>query len=122
MIWLEIISVRTAGAADTSRALQLCGQIHQTMTTDRPEQVMVFCSALYDTDFSIHLRWGADPGPGGKSALGLEMSSALSDFGLVNHTIWTERMEWFAGRHPSRRNPGKRTRKGARPNGAVYLV
>lgn len=101
MTWLEIISVRTAGATETVEALDLCRQICRSVAADQPVRVTIYSSTLYATDFSVHLRWEIDPG--GKSVLGNQVSSTLSDFGLINHTLWASRDEYARRRHGSAR-------------------
>jgi hypothetical protein len=97
MIWLEIISIRTAGAIETERIFEICGQCCQCNPTGQLLKLIVYRSARYETDISIHLHWKSDPGPG--SILGLEVISALDDLGLISHTSWVKQEEFIAGVH-----------------------
>lgn len=90
MIWLEIISVRTASYEETQAALDVCQNIRPQGSARRPMEVRVYSSASYETDLSVHIRWKSDWRRLGKTPFGLELSSALSNLGLVNHTFWME--------------------------------
>ncbi len=90
MIRLEIISVRTAGKAEALSVLELCRQICPPRMDGRLVTMKVYCSTGYETDISIHIYWNSDSGRHGKSPFGLEVTQVLSDFGLINHTLWME--------------------------------
>lgn len=90
MIWLEIINVRTAGYEDTLAALDLCRRIRPHCSNVMPIELRVYKSAGCETDLSVHIRWNLEGKQPGKSPLGLEVGSAFSDLGFVNHTIWSE--------------------------------
>ena len=91
MIWLEMISVRTAGIIEAGKVFEICRQTFQSIADKDLLKLTVFCNARYATDISIHLQWKSDHGS--ESILGREMSSALGDLGLVNHSLWIEQEE-----------------------------
>lgn len=95
MIWLEIISIRTAGIIETGKVFEICRHMFQSIADEKLLKWTVFCSAKYATDISIHLQWKSESGSG--SILGGEMTSALSDFGLINHTVWIEQEKFVTG-------------------------
>lgn len=91
MICLEIISVRTATCEEAMTALELCQSIRSSNPSAGPGlDLKVYCSVSYETDLSVHIRWEASGGRQDKSTLGLELVSAFSSLGLVNHTVWRE--------------------------------
>lgn len=90
MIWLEIISVRTAGHEEALAALDLCRSIRPRSSTGKLIELRVYSSASYDTDFSVHIRWELKGRQQGKTPFGLELGSALRNLGFVNHTLWME--------------------------------
>ena len=90
MIWLEVISVRTSTYEETMTALDRCRSIQRCCSTGQPLDLRVYCSASYESDLSVHIRWDAGGGRHGKSPLGMELNSAFSSLGLVNHTVWME--------------------------------
>jgi hypothetical protein len=95
MIWLEMISIRTAGTTETEKVLEICRECLRPFSARGPLTMKVYCSAKYKTDISIHFQWKSDPGPG--SILGMEVISALKELGLVNHTLWIERGKFITG-------------------------
>lgn len=90
MVWLEIISIRTATYRETLAALDLCRRIRPRDSAGPPLELRVYCSVGYSSDLSVHIRWDSKGGQHGKSPFGLELSSALSHLGFVNHAIWME--------------------------------
>lgn len=89
MIWLEMISIRTAGSLESNRVFEICRQCCQSVSAGELLRMAVYSSARYESDISIHLQWRSDPGA--RSILGEEIISALSDLGLISHTFWIER-------------------------------
>ncbi|MGA2405004.1 MAG: hypothetical protein ABSG91_25450 [Syntrophobacteraceae bacterium] len=88
MIWLEMISIRTAGVIEAAKVFDICRQSFQSIAVEKLLKLTVYCNAKYTTDISIHLQWKSDPGP--RSILGSHVSSALGDLGLISHTLWIE--------------------------------
>ncbi|MFZ2447431.1 MAG: hypothetical protein WAW37_13830 [Syntrophobacteraceae bacterium] len=95
MVWLEMISIRTAGTIETGRVFDICRDCRQSVASGELLQMIVYFSARYETDISIHLQWKSEPGPG--SILGLGMISAMRNLGLISHTVWVEREELITG-------------------------
>jgi len=91
MIWLETISIRTAGIIEAGKVFEICRQMFQSIADDKLLKLTVFCNARYATDISIHLQWKSDSGSG--SILGRELSSVLEDLGLISHALWIEQEE-----------------------------
>jgi hypothetical protein len=94
MIWLEIISIRTAGIIEAGKVCEICRQMLQFIADEKLLKLTVFCNAKYSTDISIHLQWKYEYGSW--SILGKEIASALGDLGLVSHTLWIEHEEMIA--------------------------
>ncbi len=86
--WLEIISVRAAGNGEIERALELCRQIAIERTCGSPAEPILYRSAEYATDLSMHIHWRAETERPIKSAFGEQVAWVLSDFGIINHTLW----------------------------------
>jgi hypothetical protein len=95
MIWLETISIRTAGVIEAGRVFETCRQIFRSLAVETLLKLTVFCNARYTTDISIHLQWKSDPGSG--SVLGNEVSTALAGLGLISRALWVEQEEIFNG-------------------------
>jgi len=94
MKWVEIISLRSATNIDTQFVNELLKGISESdSATDTPEhlvEIRAYHHPIVETDLSIHIYWESEPGSQDKSPLGLRFSSALSDLGLLNHSVWVE--------------------------------
>lgn len=88
MVWLEMISIRTAGMIETGKVFDICREILLLAAFEKLLKLTVYSNARYATDISIHLQWKSYPGR--ESAVGREVCAALKALGLVNHTLWIE--------------------------------
>jgi hypothetical protein len=52
--------------------------------------VRVYGHGSVESDVSLHLHWESDRPEGSGSALGRQLSGALEEFGLVDHSVWIE--------------------------------
>jgi hypothetical protein len=95
MSWLEIISIRTAGTIEIGKVLDICRQCCQCAGAGELLKIIVYRSAQYETDVSIHLHWQSDPGPECRSILGREVRAALGDLGLICHSVWVEQEKFI---------------------------
>ena len=77
---LEIIHLRLAGDCRS----KLVEEIRQSLGVARAR---IFRHATIDGDLSIHL---LGEGDAHHSELGVRLSAALRDYGLVDHAIWLE--------------------------------
>ncbi|MCE5333259.1 MAG: hypothetical protein LLG06_01580 [Desulfobacteraceae bacterium] len=97
MVWLEMVSIRMSGSAEMDKAFEICRQCLASVAGGELLRVVVYGSTRYSTDITIHFEWKSNPGPEGRSILGREVSTALSDLGLINHTGWVELEKYVAG-------------------------
>jgi len=88
MKWIEIIRLRSAeNASEPLKAfLPTMGR------NGRPGllEARIYRHALWETDWSLHLLWESEKPEKSGSTLGLRLSQALKEFGLVDHSIWIE--------------------------------
>lgn len=90
MKWAEVIVLRAAGSnreALESKLRKLIGDVEKEK---KREAIKVYSRVLIDTDFCIRITHSSNQIKNGGSKLGLRIVSALKEFGLVNHSIWTE--------------------------------
>ena len=90
MKWLEIIELRAVGRNQDSLESQLQELIDEVNLKTTREAVKAYCHARIDNDFSVHIFHETEIVEEGGSQLGLHLTSALREFGLVNHSIWIE--------------------------------
>ena len=90
MKWLEIIELRSV---DSNRELlesQLQKLINEVDRETKKQAIKTYSRVMIDTDFSIHLFHDSKKIENSGSPLGLNLVTALKEFGLVNHSVWIE--------------------------------
>ena len=87
---LEVITLRSTRNIPKSVISQLLRQIEKADPAERPEGIRIYHHLGVDSDLSIHVHWNSEAGRERKSPLGLMLSHALRDFGLLNHSVWIE--------------------------------
>jgi hypothetical protein len=108
--WVEIISLRCSSNVDTRFVDELLREVSESDSpTNAPHlvEIRIYHHSVVETDFSIHIYWQSAPGTQDKSPLGLRLSSALRNLGLLNHSVWAETtaLEFPPGNgHASSRN------------------
>jgi len=88
MKWIEIIKVRSAGRDSES----LKAYLSAIAKSDQRglAEIRIYRHAAWETDWSLHLHWESEWVEQNESALGLRLSEALQEFGLVHHSTWIE--------------------------------
>ncbi len=90
MKWLETIELRSVDCNRELLELQLQELTNEVDKEAKKQAIKVYSRVMIDTDFSIHLLHDSKKVENSGSQLGLLLSSALKEFGLVNHGIWIE--------------------------------
>jgi hypothetical protein len=88
MIWIEVISLRTASKHGVELEAKLQSIIDEIKSAQTVKSVRVYSRVKLDTDYCIHLHHDSDEARTEGSTLGVYLTEALKDFGLVNHSIW----------------------------------
>ncbi len=91
MKWLEIIELRSADCDRGSLESQLQKLIYEVDRETKKQTIKAYSRVMIDTDFSIHLFHDSPDVENNGSSLGLRLTSALKEFGLVNHSVWIEK-------------------------------
>ena len=90
MKWVEIITLRSPARIDTQFVDELVGQVDKSGTPKHLVEIRIYHHSVVETDLSIHLYWESESGSQHKSPLGLRVSYALKNMGLLNHSVWVE--------------------------------
>lgn len=90
MKWLEIIELRSMDADREQLELELHKLIDEVDAQSKKQAIKVYIRFMLDTDFNIHLLHDSKKVENSGSQLGLRITSALKEIGLVNHHIWVE--------------------------------
>jgi hypothetical protein len=88
MKWIEIIKLRSVGKAPEPLRtyLSVIAKNAQPGLTE----MRIYRHAAWETDWSLHLHWESEEPEKDGSELGLRLSQALEEFGLIDHSTWTE--------------------------------
>ncbi len=90
MSWQEVIHIRTT-ARDTKQLLIIVQHlVDEAKKEGSCKEIKMYRRALVDTDLSILLYHDSSKVGKNGSPLGLRMAAALKEFGMVNHTAWSE--------------------------------
>lgn len=92
MKWLEIIELRSVGSNRELLKRQLKALIDEAHKKAEQQAIKVYNHVAIDTDFSIHLLYDSVKADINGSPLGLQLVSTLKEFGLVNHSVWIEKL------------------------------
>lgn len=88
MKWIEIIKLRNAGEVPESLKVLLSGLLKNGPSG--LAEARLYRHASWETDWTMHLHWETEQPEKNGSALGLHLSQALKEFGLIDHSIWIE--------------------------------
>jgi hypothetical protein len=90
MKWLEIIELRSVGKNREFLERELKNLIEELEKETERRAIKVYNRVAIDSDFSIHLFHDSINADINGSPLGLHLVSTLKEFGLINHSVWTE--------------------------------
>jgi hypothetical protein len=94
MRWVEIITLRSPMNINRQFVDELLKEVRESdSSTDTPKHLVgikIYRHSVVESDLSIHIYWKSESGSRHKSALGLRLSHALRNLGLLNHSLWVE--------------------------------
>ena len=90
MKWLEIIELRTVNSDRELLESHLQELIQQVDKETQMQTIKTYRRVMIETDVSFHLFHDSPNVERNGSPLGLRLASSLKEFGLVNHSVWTE--------------------------------
>ena len=90
MKWVEIITLRSPTRINAQFVDELLKQVDKADIPKHLVEIRIYHHSVVETDLSIHIYWRSEPGSQNKSPLGLKLSYALRNLGLLNHSVWVE--------------------------------
>ena len=90
MKWLEIVTLQVAGNNREIVQRKIAGLMDDMDSNSGIEKVNVYRRAMTGNDVSVHLQWESESVSPQGSALGLCLCSALAQYGLLSHEVWTD--------------------------------
>lgn len=88
MDWIEIIQLRSSTRKDCDAAVAAFRELSSPDGESSVENVILLRNPVLDTDIEIFICWRGDVPESGKSGLGLQLASAFSEYGRINHSAW----------------------------------
>jgi hypothetical protein len=85
---IEMIRLRASGRNDRVQALKVCQQIIRSNSSEQPVYTSLLTNTTLDTDLCICICWNKGHDRYKESLLGQQIEKGLSDFGLLNHSLW----------------------------------
>lgn len=93
MKFLEIIQIRSHSGRPDDLLPMLKRFYREVDGQDGLIGLNIYSHLQLKGDLSLHLVWERDAAILRGSPLGLRLSQALKDYGLINHNIWKEEVE-----------------------------
>ena len=90
MKWLEMIELRSVECHRELLESQLQQLMHDMNKETDAQAIKIYRRIMLETDLSIHLFHNSKNVERNGSSLGLRLASSLKEFGVVNHSVWTE--------------------------------
>jgi len=90
MKWVEIITLRSPSKINTQFVDELLKEAGRSDAQKHLEEIKMYLHSVVETDLSIHIYWNSERGSQQKTPLGLKLSYALKNLGLLNHSVWVE--------------------------------
>jgi hypothetical protein len=87
---MEIIEIRSLTKKKEELEEQLYNFCEEMKCEYSAKSIQIFVKANLDTDFVILLHNDSITIRKGGSHIGKRLTSALGDYGMINHTVWNE--------------------------------
>ena len=88
MDWIEIIQLKSFTCQDGDSAEAAFQQLFAPLSDASLREIDLYRSPHLENDLCILINWHGNVPPTGKSGLGLQLASAFSEFGYIDHSIW----------------------------------
>ena len=88
MNWIEIIQLKSFTGKDRDSAVAAFEQLSGPLSYAGLREIDLFRSPNLENELSILIDWYGDVPRNGKSQLGLQLASAFSEFGYIDHSGW----------------------------------
>ena len=93
MVWLEIIEIRAAEGQREIIESQLQNLINEFNQEANIQKIKIYWNLMLESDLSIHLFHKSPVSESGCSSVCTRLVSSLKNYGLVNHTVWFEKLK-----------------------------
>ncbi len=88
MNWIEIIQLKSFTGRDRDSAERAFEQLSAPSPDESLREIELLKSPNLENELSILINWNGAVPSNDKSGLGLQLASAFSEFGYIDHSIW----------------------------------
>ena len=93
MHWMEMIRLRTPQGQEERLAKLLVDSTHDILSEPGLKEARVYTNASFHSDLALNLVWDTDVTQRQGSRVGLSIAQTLASYGLVEHSIWSEKKD-----------------------------
>lgn len=90
MDWFEIIHIRLFSQKEKEAVLNAFSQLGSLDVRGAAKSIKLLQDVLLDTDFRIVIQWHGNIAEKAKSVLGIQLATAFTEFGRINHIVCKE--------------------------------
>ena len=94
MRWMEMIRLRTSQGQEEKLARLLVESAHDIMGEPGLKEARVYTNSAFHSDLALNLFWDTNVSMRQGSRVGLSIAQTLTFYGLVEHSIWSEKDDW----------------------------
>ena len=91
MRWMEMIQLRTPQGQEEKLAKLLVDSAHDIIGEPGLKEAKVYTNSSFHSDLALNLVWDTDVTLRQGSRVGLSIAQTLTFYGLVEHSIWSEK-------------------------------
>lgn len=95
MKWIEVVLLRAAEKNQKILETRLKQLVRGMSRESGQRRIIVYRRVMVTMDYSIHIIHNGEEAENAGSPLGLQLTAALKEFGLVNHSIWKDATPQF---------------------------
>ena len=94
MRWMEMIRLRTPQGQEERLTKLLIDSAHDILDEPGLKEAMVYTNSSFHSDLALNLVWDTEITQHHGSRVGLSIAQTLASYGLVEHSIWSEKGDW----------------------------
>ena len=94
MRWMEMIRLRTPQGQKEKLANLLAESARSIISEPGLKEARVYTNESFHSDLALNLSWDTNVAPKQGSRIGLNIAQTLASYWLVEHSIWSEKLDW----------------------------
>lgn len=94
MQWMEMVRLRTPQGQEERVTKLLVDSVCDLSNEPGLKEARVYTNALFHSDLALRLDWDTKATHRQGSRVGLSIARTLTSYGLVEHSIWFEKVDY----------------------------